>query len=71
MKEVEHLTTIIIQWNLCNLSTQGTTEIIRIMELFELGEVDYKEKIAVGEWNLVPIMEMFELWEVQIAEILL
>ena len=37
-----------LQYNLSNSSTQGTTEIVRITEMFELGGVKYKEKIAVG-----------------------
>ena len=39
----------VIQYNLSNSNTQGTTEIVRITEMFELGGVKYKEKIAVGE----------------------
>ena len=32
-------------------NTQGTTEIVRVMEI--PGEVDYKETMAIGEWNFL------------------
>ena len=34
-----------------------------------LNSSNYREKIAVGEWNLVRIMEMFELWRFQLGEV--
>ena len=34
-----------------------------------LNSSKYREKIAIGEWNLVQIMEMFELWRFELGEV--